>query len=132
MDRRWLRCARTCESAFTSSENQLLFLPSRWTVWGAAGNWPIGLCLGYVPRKECFIDPNRKPDSQHREPKNPTGQESLKNDHGVAGLFVIRKDRSSSVRHFRRQLVVAGAVDGMVGLPPGLRGPGSSLLNIAV
>src|SRR6266511_5410099 len=49
MDRGWLRCARTCESAFTSSENQLLFLPSRWTVWGAAGNGPIGLGLGYVP-----------------------------------------------------------------------------------
>src|SRR6266545_1752211 len=124
MDRRWLRCARTCESAFTSSENQLLFLPSRWTVWGAAGNWPIGLGLGYVPRKECFIDPNRKPDGQHREPKKPTSQESLKNDHGVAGLLVIRKDRTSSLRcppcasyrrawgisHSRRQLLANAAI----------------------
>jgi hypothetical protein len=75
------------ESGFAFNENQNLLLPPGWTVWGAARNWPIGLGLGNVPREERFIDPNGKPDGQHREPKKPTGQESLKNDHGVAGLL---------------------------------------------
>jgi hypothetical protein len=95
MRHRWRLGVGKSRQDFAFNEKQDLFLSAGWTVRGAAGNWLIvfELDLGNVPRKERFIDSKRKADGQHREPKEPAGQQSLKNPHGFAGLLVIRKDK---------------------------------------
>jgi hypothetical protein len=98
---------------FAFNEKQDLFFSAGWTVWGAAGNWLIvfELDLGNVPRKERFIDSKRKADGQHREPKEPAGQQSLKNPHGFAGLLVIRK------HIITKTLPARSALQALVGVP---------------